>query len=111
MLCLVAAVLLLARGNDPPLGAAPTIIVLSLVLLSRQFAGALVDAQVTPMLLVLLSASWFCARRERPAAAGLCLALAALLKLYPVRPADFFCLTAVGARSAGRSDSLSPACC
>jgi len=83
MLCLVGAVLMLARANAPPLGAAPTIIVLSLVILSRQFAGALVAAQVTPMLLALLSASWFCARRERPAAAGLCLALAALLKLYP----------------------------
>jgi len=90
MLCLVSAVLMLARGNDPPLGAAPTIIVLSLVLLSRQFAGALVAAQVTPMLLGLLSASWYCARRERAAAAGLCLALAALLKLYPAGAAGYF---------------------
>jgi len=89
MLCLVAAVLMLARGNDPPL-AAPTTIVLSLVLLSRQFAGALVAAQVTPMLLGLLSASWFCARRERPVAAGLSLALAALLKLYPAGAAGYF---------------------
>ena len=90
MICLVAAVLLLARGNDPPLGATPTIIVLSLALLSRQFAGELVHAQVTPMLLLLLSASWLCARRERPAAAGLCLALAALVKLYPVTVGGFF---------------------
>ena len=89
-ICLVAAVILLARGSDPPLGAATTIIVLSLVLLSRQFAGELVYAQVTSMLLVLLSASWFCARRERPAAAGLCLALAALVKLYPVTVGGFF---------------------
>ena len=90
MICLVAAVLMLARANAPPLGAAPTIIVLSLVLLSRQFAGALVGAQVTPMLLALLSASWFCARRERPAAAGLCLALAALVKLYPAAAGGYF---------------------
>ena len=90
MMCLVVAVLLLARGNDPPLGTAPTIIVLSLALLSRQYAGELVYAQVTSMLLVLLSASWFSARRERPAAAGLCLALAALLKLYPVTAGGFF---------------------
>jgi hypothetical protein len=90
MICMVAAVLLLARGNDPPLGAAPTIIVLSLALLSRQFAGELVHAQVTPTLLVLLSASWFCARRERPAAAGMFLALAALVKLYPVTVGGFF---------------------
>jgi hypothetical protein len=90
MICLVVAVLLLARGNDPPLGTAPTIIVLSLALLSRQYAGELVYAQVTAMLLVLLSASWFSARRERPAAAGLCLALAALLKLYPVTAGGFF---------------------
>jgi len=90
LLCVLAAVLTLARGSDPPLGAAPTIIVLSLVLLSRQYAGALVAAQVTPMLLALLSASWFCARRERPAAAGLWLALAALLKLYPVTAGGYF---------------------
>ena len=90
MLCLVGAVLMLARANAPPLGAAPTIILLSLVILSRQFAGALVAAQVTPMLLALLSASWFCARRERPAAAGLWLALAALLKLYPAGAAGYF---------------------
>jgi glycosyl transferase family 87 len=83
-------VILLARGSDPPLGAAPTIIVLSIVLLSRQFAGQLVYAQVTSMLLVLLSTSWFCARREHPAAAGLCLALAALIKLYPVTVGGFF---------------------
>jgi len=90
MLCLAAAVLMLARANAPPLGAAPTIIVLSLVLLSRQFAGAIVHGQVTPMLLGLLSASWFCSRRERPAAAGLALALAALLKLYPAGAAGYF---------------------
>ena len=90
VICLVAAVLMLARESDPPLGAAPTIIVLSSVLFSRQFAGELVYAQVTSILLVLLSASWFCARRERPAAAGLCLALAALVKLYPVTVGGFF---------------------
>ncbi|MGA7873613.1 MAG: glycosyltransferase family 87 protein [Candidatus Binatus sp.] len=89
MLCLVVAVLMLARANAPPLGTAPAIIVLSLVMLSRQFAGAMVAAQVTPMLLALLCASWFCARREGPAAAGLCLALAALLKLYPAAVAGY----------------------
>ncbi len=81
---------MLARANAPPLGPAPTIIVLSLVLLSRQFAGAIASAQFTPMLLGLLSASWFCARRERPAAAGLWLAIAALLKLYPAAVAGYF---------------------
>jgi hypothetical protein len=89
-LCVLTAVLLLARGNDPPLGAAPTIIVLSLVLMSRPFAGALVWSQIAPMLLALLSAAWFCARRKRPAAAGLCLALAALLKLFPAGAAGYF---------------------
>jgi Glycosyltransferase family 87 len=90
LLCLAAAVILLARANAPPLGPAPTIIVLSLVLLSRQFAGAIASAQLTPMLLGLLSASWFCARRERPAAAGLWLAIASLLKLYPAAVAGYF---------------------
>ncbi|MGB8684958.1 MAG: glycosyltransferase family 87 protein [Candidatus Binatus sp.] len=90
LLCLVFAVLMLARGNDPPLDTAATIIVLSLLLLSRPFAGTLVGAEVTPTLLVLLAASWFCARRERPAPAGMCLALAALVKLYPVTAGGYF---------------------
>ena len=89
-LCVVAAVLLLARGNDPPLGAAPTIIVLSLVLMSRPFAGAMVWSQIAPMLLALLCAAWFCAREESPAAAGMFLALAALLKLFPAGAAGYF---------------------
>ncbi|MGA7873382.1 MAG: glycosyltransferase family 87 protein [Candidatus Binatus sp.] len=90
LLCLVTAVLLLARGNASPLGAAATVIVLSLVLLSRPFMGALVWSQVAPMLLALLSAAWFCARRERPVTAGLWLALAALLKLFPAAAAGYF---------------------
>ena len=89
-LCVIAAVLLLARGNDPPLGSVPTIIVLSLVLMSRPFAGALVWSQVAPMLLALLCAAWFCARRNRPAAAGMFVALAALLKLFPAGAAGYF---------------------
>ena len=90
MLCVVGAVILLARGSDPPLTIAATVIVLSLVVLSREFEGMLVYSHVTPMLLALLSASWFCARRERPAFAGLSLALAALLKLYPAAAAGYF---------------------
>jgi hypothetical protein len=90
LLCLAFAVLMLARGNDPPLAAAPTIIVLSLLLLSRQFAGTLAGAEVTPTLLALLCASWFCARRDRDAAAGVCLALAALVKLYPITAGGYF---------------------
>ncbi len=89
-LCVVAAVLLLARGNDPPLGTAPTIIVLSLVLMSRPFAGAIVWSQIAPMLLALLCAAWFCARRNRPAAAGMFMALAAWLKLFPAGAAGYF---------------------
>jgi len=38
-LCMLIAVLILARGSASPLGAAPTIIVLSLVLLSRPFTA------------------------------------------------------------------------
>lgn len=90
ILCIAIAVLILARGNASPLGAAPTIIVLSLVTLSSPFHAALVWSQIAPMLLALLSASWFCARRQRQAAAGLCLALAALLKLYPAAAAGYF---------------------
>jgi hypothetical protein len=81
---------LLARGNDPPLGRAPTVIVLSLVLVSRPFAGALVWSQIAPMLLALLCAAWFCARKNRPVAAGMFMALAALLKLFPAGAAGYF---------------------
>jgi Glycosyltransferase family 87 len=90
ILCIVIAVLILACGNASPLGTAPTIIVLSLVMLSSPLAAALVWSQVAPMLLALMSAAWFCARRQRPAAAGLWLALAALLKLYPAAAAGYF---------------------
>jgi hypothetical protein len=89
ILCMAIAVLLLARGSASPLGLAPTIIVLSLVMMSSPFAAALVWSQVAPMLLALMSAAWFCARRQRPAAAGLLLALAALLKLYPAAAAGY----------------------
>ena len=91
MMCLVAAVLLLARGSDSAArrradhhcaftGAA--------IARVRGHTGIL--AQLTPMLLALLCASWFCARWERPAAAGLWLALAALLKLYPAAAGGYF---------------------
>ena len=89
-LCVFAAVLLLARGKDPPLNPAPTIIALSLVLVSRPFAGAVVWSQIAPMLLALLCAAWFCARWKRPAAAGMLMALAALLKLFPAGVAGYF---------------------
>jgi len=90
ILCMVVAVLLLARGSASPLGPAPTIIVLSLVMMSSPFGAAVVWSQIAPMLLALMSAAWFCARRQRPAAAGLWLALAALLKLYPAAVAGYF---------------------
>ena len=90
ILCMVIAVLLLARTNTSPLGAAPTVIVLSLVTISSPFMASVVWSQIAPMLLALLSAAWFCERRQRSAAAGLCLALAALLKLYPAAAAGYF---------------------
>ncbi len=90
VLCLGGAIAMLARGSDPPLGSAATVIVISLVILSRPFEGMLSYSHVTPMLLALLSASWFCARRDRPALAGLWLALSALLKLYPAAASGYF---------------------
>jgi hypothetical protein len=90
LLCLLTAVVLLARANAPPLGIAPTLIVLSLVLLSRPLMGVLVWSNISPILLVLLSATWVCAGRQRPALAGLWLALATLLKLYPAVAAGYF---------------------
>ena len=90
LLCVAIAVLLLARESTPPLSAALTIIVLSLMLLSRPTMGVLVWGETAPMLLALLCASWFFSRRDRPAAAGLCLALAALIKLFPAAAGGYF---------------------
>lgn len=90
LLCLLIAVLLLARESVPPLGAELTIIVLALMVLSRPLMGVLVWGQTAAMLLALLSASWFCARQERPAAAGLLLAFAALFKLFPAAAGGYF---------------------
>ena len=90
LLCLLIAVVLLARANAPPLAVAPTLIVLSLLTLSRPLMGVLVWSNISPVLLVLMSATWVCERRRRPALAGLWLALAALLKLYPAVAAGYF---------------------
>lgn len=90
VLCMAAAMLLLALGGDSPLKIVPTIVVLSLVLISRPFSAALSWSQIAPMLLALLCGAWYCARRNRPAIAGLWLALAALLKVFPAGVAGYF---------------------
>ena len=90
LLCMLTAVLLLARANSPPFGIVPTFVVLALMLLSRPLMGILVWSNISPVLLVLMSASLVCSRRDRPALAGLWLALAALLKLYPAAAAGYF---------------------
>jgi len=90
LLCVGIAVVLLARGADPPLTLEATLVVLALTVISRPLRGTVTYAQLSPMLLALLVAAWFFARRERSVLAGLTLAAAALLKLYPAAAGGYF---------------------
>src|SRR5271170_7228456 len=83
LMAFVGALAMLARGADQPLDPAATLILISLGLLSRGFRVLLFFGQCSPLLLAALIASWLCSRRRHYATAGLCLAFAALFKLYP----------------------------
>ncbi|HEV2170492.1 MAG TPA: glycosyltransferase family 87 protein [Candidatus Binatus sp.] len=87
---LAIAILLLAREADPPLDLTTITLLAALTIVSRPFRGTLIYAQVTPMLLAAMLASWRCSRRRWPALAGLFLALAALLKLFPAAAGGYF---------------------
>ena len=90
LLFLVLALTLLAREIDPPLDLATIVILIALALLFGSVRVGIHSAKSTPMLLLLLVTSWLSARRGRPAAAGLSLAIATLLKLYPGLFAGYF---------------------
>jgi len=88
--CLILAVVLLVRELEPPLSAPVAVSVVSLILLFPPVHSGLHFARPTFMLVALLCASWVFDRRSRPAAAGLMLAAAALLKLYPAAVGGYF---------------------
>ncbi|HKV53166.1 MAG TPA: glycosyltransferase family 87 protein [Candidatus Binataceae bacterium] len=81
--CVVLAILMLARSCAPPLELAATLAAIALALSAQSFRLLLFLGQCSPLLLVALAGFWLAARRGRPAAGGLCLAVATLLKLYP----------------------------
>jgi len=89
---LVLALTLLAREIDPPLELATIVILIALALMLRSVRTGIYSASSSPTLLLLLVTSWLWARRGRPAAAGLSLAIAILLKLYPGALAGYFLL-------------------
>ncbi len=80
---LVAALWMLARNASPPLDPAATIAVISLALLSRSSDDVLFFGQYSALLVLAMVASWTASRRSREVGAGVWLAVAALLKLYP----------------------------
>jgi hypothetical protein len=89
---LVLALTLLAREIDPPLAPAAVVIFIALALMFRSVRFGMFGASSSPTLLLLLVSSWLSARSGRPAAAGLSLTIATLLKLFPGALAGYFLL-------------------
>ncbi len=80
---LLSATILLVHEARPPPGPAPYLLAVAGVLLFPETYGALYESQPTFILLLLLVAAWVLDRHEHPAGAGLALAVATLLKMYP----------------------------
>ena len=89
---LVLALWLVAREVNPPLEAATVVIFIALGLIFRTVRALVLGGSLAATLLLLLVISWKFARRGQPAAAGLSLAIATLLKLYPGALAVYFLL-------------------
>ncbi len=79
---LAGATLMLA-GAMRPRGHAPYLFALAAVLMFPETYGALYESEPTFLLLVLVVAAWRLDRRDHSAPAGLALAAATLLKMYP----------------------------
>jgi glycosyl transferase family 87 len=79
----LAAATLMSVGELRPHGRAPYLFALAAVLLFPETYGALYESEPTFLLLALMVAAWWLDRREKTALAGLALAAAALLKMYP----------------------------
>ncbi|HXN85524.1 MAG TPA: glycosyltransferase family 87 protein [Candidatus Binataceae bacterium] len=81
--CIVLAMGLLTRSLEPPASVFVAMIFVSLAVMSRSSDQLLYFAQSAPILLLPMVASWLASRRGHQAIAGVLLALAMLLKLYP----------------------------
>jgi Glycosyltransferase family 87 len=86
---LVAATIITVREIAPS-GPDRDALAVGAVLLFPEVYGALYESQPTPILLLLAVAAFSLDRRGRNAAAGLALAAAALLKMYPALGAGYF---------------------
>jgi hypothetical protein len=89
---LTVAVWLVASEIDPALDPATVVIFIALALLFQSVRRVLFNGQQSPLLLLSMVTAWIFARRDRPAAAGLSLAIGTLLKLYPGALAIYFLL-------------------
>jgi len=87
---LAAALMLFIREREESPDWKLLVIGLSLAFVFPQTLGSLYDAQPTPLLLLLLVLGWINSRRGRSPLAGLCLAAAASLKLYPAAVGGYF---------------------
>jgi hypothetical protein len=89
---LTLALWLVASEIDPPLDPATVVIFIALALMFQSLRRVLFNGQLSPLLLLSMVIAWKSARRGRPAAAGLSLAIGTLLKLYPGALAVYFLL-------------------
>jgi hypothetical protein len=89
---LTLALWLVASEIDPALDPVTVVIFIALALLFQSVRRVLFNGQQSPILLLSMVAAWIFARRDRPAAAGLSLAIGTLLKLYPGALAVYFLL-------------------
>jgi Glycosyltransferase family 87 len=84
------ALAMLVRGPDPPVSLPVGLLALALTMVSRPMLGTLTYSQVTPLLLALAVGAWYADRRGHGALAGLLLAFAALVKLFPAAVGGYF---------------------
>lgn len=89
---LFASILILVGELRPPPGPAWYALAIGAVLLFPEVYGAQYESQPTFLLLLLIVSSWALDRRSSSVAAGLALAAATLLKIYPGLVAGYFLL-------------------
>ncbi len=87
---LLASLVMLLREMRPRPHSTITVLAIALALLYPPVHATLHGAQTAFLLLLTLTASWLLARRSRPAAAGLTLALATVLKAFPGAVGGYF---------------------
>jgi glycosyl transferase family 87 len=88
----ISAIVLIIRETARRLTIARLALVVGLIALALPyfFTSTLYESEPTALLLVLLVAAWRLARHQRPVAAGLMLAMATVLKVYPVAAGGYF---------------------